>query len=469
MKVITDQWVYIHHQKYGYLHTQTPSNTKKVEVVIKLGFQDQDAFLWKIHKDQGQYFIQNKAQGFLYVAPSDDDDQSSQVYCDPNIYSLNQVQIRNTYCRRWHWDIYEEALGLRLRNGKYGSLFTYLINQNQSTKSLSSNKYKKEIEVLGRWSMEIAFPTASWMGSMQRFIASKRLNHLLLPGAYRSGSHGIKADAEVVDKRAVTKTMYAICKTRWVGKKIKGIWARWYRTQNYTIKEQLEAGIRYLDFEVVRKGNTYYACNLLRGTHMQEILLDIKEFLQQHPKEILLLNFGKLHNMDSSEENKPFIQQLLKALYPFMAGNHHSPNDTVSSFWEAGYQVITFYNHSPSIRSCPVLWSPHDLHTQIVGQVSDPRFPLDTFLSRFSSFRPDNKFRLVKAIKKPRWNHMLKGLLPKGISSCSPQNLAESIQPMLQEYVNYIEENHFTILVMSYASNNPYTSIIIHKNVNDIE
>lgn len=64
-------------------------------------------------------------------------------------------------------------------------------------------------------------------------------------------------------------------------------------TQSYSIKEQLMAGVRYLDIRVNKKSEDNYVIfhDVVDGTDFWPILTDIKEFILANPTETLLLDF----------------------------------------------------------------------------------------------------------------------------------------------------------------------------------
>lgn len=78
------------------------------------------------------------------------------------------------------------------------------------------------------------------------------------------------------------------------------------RTQNYSAGQQLQAGIRYLDLRVASsaKGgdilSIWHGC--LEGGNFEEVLQDIATFVQDHPKEFIVLElvpeFGKKFGTD---------------------------------------------------------------------------------------------------------------------------------------------------------------------------
>lgn len=113
----------------------------------------------------------------------------------------------------------------------------------------------------------------NWMGNLlakNSPIVDQHINTILIPGTHDSGTYGM-------DSRA--------------------------RTQSLTIKEQLDIGVRYLDCRISRSGSDFYfyhwlyspnkfgTLNGTPATDTQNVLYDIRNFLIENPKEILILKF----------------------------------------------------------------------------------------------------------------------------------------------------------------------------------
>lgn len=85
---------------------------------------------------------------------------------------------------------------------------------------------------------------------------------------------------------------------------VKKIMKKWSVTQNLTFKEQLEGGIRYFDLRVSSKpgeiGQEIYFIHGLFGIKVWDGLMEINTFLEQHPKEVIFLDFNHFYAMDDS-------------------------------------------------------------------------------------------------------------------------------------------------------------------------
>uniref|UniRef100_H0ZK50 Phosphatidylinositol specific phospholipase C X domain containing 1 n=1 Tax=Taeniopygia guttata TaxID=59729 RepID=H0ZK50_TAEGU len=83
---------------------------------------------------------------------------------------------------------------------------------------------------------------------------------------------------------------------------------KWSITQVLTVTEQLEAGVRYLDFRIAHKANDpsmnlYFVHMVYTTVTVQDILREILRWLETHPQEVVIIacrNFDgltkRLHN-----------------------------------------------------------------------------------------------------------------------------------------------------------------------------
>ncbi|NWX13103.1 PLCX1 protein, partial [Aegotheles bennettii] len=69
---------------------------------------------------------------------------------------------------------------------------------------------------------------------------------------------------------------------------------KWSTTQDLTVTEQLEAGVRYLDFRIAHKANDpsmnlYFVHMVYTTVTVQDILWEVLRWLETHPREVVIL------------------------------------------------------------------------------------------------------------------------------------------------------------------------------------
>uniref|UniRef100_A0A8C8AQ99 Phosphatidylinositol specific phospholipase C X domain containing 2 n=1 Tax=Otus sunia TaxID=257818 RepID=A0A8C8AQ99_9STRI len=139
---------------------------------------------------------------------------------------------------------------------------------------------------------------------------------------------------------------------------VKKIMKKWSVTQNLTFKEQLEGGIRYFDLRVSSKpeelGQEIYFIHGLFGIKVWDGLKEINTFLEQHPKEVVFLDFNHFYAMDDSHHFF-LISRIRSAFGSKLCSAECVEYVTLQYMWEKKHQVLIFY-HYPLYREYAFLW-----------------------------------------------------------------------------------------------------------------
>lgn len=182
---------------------------------------------------------------------------------------------------------------------------------------------------------------SDWMSTLDESKHSEPLNTIAIPGSHNSFSYFLDLQAEMgPDTPDAVRIMGQM-----FGNAAKQIISRWSRTQNKTFKEQLEMGIRYFDLRVASKQGSedVFFVHGLYGSKVQTCMEEINEFLSEHSKEIVLLDFNHFFNI-SQDQHQSLMNMLLEIfgckLCPFL----NVTSTTLEMLWANGLQVIVFYN-----------------------------------------------------------------------------------------------------------------------------
>ncbi len=120
---------------------------------------------------------------------------------------------------------------------------------------------------------------------------------LLLLGSHDSCSYPINAQSALSPDNEAFDILKALGK---VGQEIS---SRWGRTQDENLTEQLTAGIRYFDLRVCRS-DTAGVFYFVHGQFARELaseLFNVRVFLRDHPKEVVLLDFNHVYGCEEPE------------------------------------------------------------------------------------------------------------------------------------------------------------------------
>lgn len=196
----------------------------------------------------------------------------------------------------------------------------------------------------------------SWMGNLPEELHNVPINQLAIPGSHDSCSYTITPQAEI----APDNEYYGNTLVKLLGPIGKQILYSWSVTQNITTREQLRSGIRYFDLRIaVRKDpsdENLYLIHGLFGAVVDNFLVEVKEFLESHRSEVILLHFQHFYNMTDTHHNR-LLNKLTSAFGPLMCQfTTDMGNVTLASLWRRGYQMITFYAHEKLAKYHPYLW-----------------------------------------------------------------------------------------------------------------
>jgi len=113
-------------------------------------------------------------------------------------------------------------------------------------------------------------------------------------------------------------------------------WGGWVKTQERSILDQLERGIRFLDIRGRLIGDTLaiHHGSVYLGLTFQDVIDVCRQFLQQHPTETILMNLGDEYEHDSTST---YHQVFLK----YYNNNRYLDDTHTRELWELGTTIPT--------------------------------------------------------------------------------------------------------------------------------
>lgn len=196
-----------------------------------------------------------------------------------------------------------------------------------------------------------------WMGDLPQWITRVPLTCLALPGSHNAGTCDLDpALGTAVDQVTSVRRLGNSCCGQ-------GVVRRWSRTQNLTITEQLEAGVRYFDFRVAVHPQTmeFRFVHGLYGGLVPLALRDINTFLTSNPLEVVILDFNHFYNMNQTAHNMLLTEIRNVFGYksvppPFTTPNYKMWGTNLQVLWQTPYRVIPLY-HDDNIVQYPEIWA----------------------------------------------------------------------------------------------------------------
>ncbi|XP_071961416.1 PI-PLC X domain-containing protein 3-like [Antedon mediterranea] len=184
---------------------------------------------------------------------------------------------------------------------------------------------------------------SSWMENMPPQLRCQPLKNIAIPGSHNSFSYSLKVNSPVSPCSPDTiRNLVSV-----FGKTACKIVHNWSVTQTLTIKEQLNCGIRYLDLRVAtsKTEEGLFFVHGLYGCSVETGLGEIKDWVDNHPNEILLLDFNHLYNMEV-KDHQYLTQQLQEKFGRKLCPVIDVENVALNVLCEQNWNVIVFYHNN---------------------------------------------------------------------------------------------------------------------------
>ena len=162
---------------------------------------------------------------------------------------------------------------------------------------------------------------ASWMTDAAPFIENRPLNKLIIPATHDSGTFGL---ISTVDRaiQAPDDTVAPDSKAFTALASVIGITDPWAKAQDRNLYQQLSDGIRSIDLRpCVEKAGNIRICHGLYGPLMSDLLSDVRRFADEHPREIILLQFSGFHAWPGNDMSASQHAQLRQMIHDKL-GDH---------------------------------------------------------------------------------------------------------------------------------------------------
>ncbi len=135
------------------------------------------------------------------------------------------------------------------------------------------------------------------------------------------------------------------------------IQAPWSKSQDETVLQQLQGGVRFLDLRVQALGkNNFAIVHSMVSVPVKDVLDDIVTFCNDpaSSQEIVLLSITKKYKMDGHEDE---LADLIKTKLGSLLIDRMDPSTvTLNSLWTKPGRVIVFYPDAETVEKYPYLW-----------------------------------------------------------------------------------------------------------------
>jgi len=240
--------------------------------------------------------------------------------------------------------------------------------------------------------------TSSWMTNLPENVTLLPIRTIAIPGSHDTGAYMLDVEKPVAPDESniiqfFGKSLFA-----------KRLIRRWSLTQSMTLKEQLEAGVRYLDMRpgYCQEDDDFYFVHGLYGPRIADMLIDLAQFLDEHPKEVVILDFNHFY---LTKPYKPLTKRFEGLIVEHLSDKLLSPegagcNSSLTDIWKQGKQVITFFSDDAGPFENPLFWD----HTQYYSpwfNTSSSSVLVNELENRFNDLK-ENSFNVFQAILSPQ-------------------------------------------------------------------
>lgn len=213
---------------------------------------------------------------------------------------------------------------------------------------------------------------------------------------------------------------------------VRPIVAGWSKTQPYSIKKQLNNGIRYLDFRVCYFQSHLYTCHALISNRLKKSLHQLQTFIHNNPSEIVIVDINHIYNVNSSDTETQLIQLLQNSLGDIAIPNTHQLSETIGSLRASKRNVIILMNLTQPINDPTAAeFAKHDIFAESninspwpnVTTVNDLKNKLDPEVAfRASSVSSSTSLFVLQMIQTESATQIIDGVL-------NPAQYPNRIQP----------------------------------------
>lgn len=141
---------------------------------------------------------------------------------------------------------------------------------------------------------DISLPT--WMTDMWPLIRDICLKDLIIPGTHDSGTAAMSINNAFVSNDGRVPGVLKLLPSKMI---------RWCKTQNHTIGEQLQMGVRFFDFRIsIEPNKELYLAHGLRGEKLADALWQIRAFCKIHPHEIVIIKVKGFPDSKCKEQDQ---------------------------------------------------------------------------------------------------------------------------------------------------------------------
>jgi hypothetical protein len=276
-----------------------------------------------------------------------------------------------------------------------------------------------------------------WMAKREALIKELPITKVFLPGSHDSATYKLSSsigkNQDITDQ--INKLKYAFGAGFIVAKIIKN----WAMAQGESISQQLSQGIRYLDLRVIYKDDKkdFYTVHGLYGPKLDDVLAQIKSFLLQNPKEIIVIQIGDLRYMPNGEKDHEAIGLKLKNVFgDLMVPRNDGVLTPIKTLWENNTRVFVIYDADSAVSKFPFLF-PRSIISSYWANVDTPKSLKEKLDANLSSRPPNfNRFYVIQSQLTANDGTIKNGLKPIPGRPRSLKDLSKRVDKEIMKWID---------------------------------
>lgn len=206
----------------------------------------------------------------------------------------------------------------------------------------------------------------------------------------------------------------------------------WAKTQNKTITQQLNLGIRYFDIRIEEYKKKYYSVHSLLSIPLNDILDDIIIFITNHKTEKIIIDINHLYNITDYDKLENY---LLNKLNNYLIENHINNLTTPISHVEGN--IFLFYRYSNNKIFSNNLINSNWYNTNDINNLCH-LITTETL--------EENKINVCQCILTPQTKDIIYGILLPLCNPTSLKSLTKKYNDNMISTLNYVSINKNVII-----------------------
>lgn len=242
---------------------------------------------------------------------------------------------------------------------------------------------------------------------------------------------------------------------------------RWATTQRYSVVKQLYAGVRYFDIRLAvplpAKLDEVRVLHALYGSCIQQLLSHINAFLNNHSREIVILDFNHLYNFNDSEYIK--FLGMVESVFgqKLCLRGEDVTKISLASMWQSGYQVIAIsVAETTTHRSTSWIWDSSCILSPYANvSRNDKLFKFLDQTMRDHRQGTRDVFFVTQAILTVKWFN----ILMHPFSTLEKRYALKCTKEAISWITNFDEPSYFNIIICDFIDCFDFCNIVFTLNM----